>query len=212
MAIAQARKEKHPQVLERTFRFALDQHGRRWGANVHGRTHDPVERVKPQGWTAPYIPAPQFVKWRYDELDGRYRIEIEYDADIRARREALTEWKKNLVRVGLQMNGSAFDARRPSPEVLQFVGPRPVPPEVPMAAKAGDRWVLGLSQAKPEWAHQFFPDVEDDDAAFLALVGDGGGQAQAQVTQDPQVDEGALAAPAPVVVGAMPRGRPRKAA
>lgn len=162
--------EKHPQILERTYRKAKDQHGRSWGANIHGRTHDPVDPLQAQGWTAPWLPAPKYVQWRYDAEDGRYSVVIDYARNIRDDQEALRQWNAELMRVGTAINGQTFNAARPSAEVLHRVGPKPEDPRIPMLAARGDAWLLGLSPERPAWADRLFPRVVADPLADLLAM------------------------------------------
>lgn len=165
-------QEKNRQILTRRFLKARDQHGRIWGANIHTETQHPVDAVTPDGWTAPYLPDPKYRIWRYDMDNGGHSVFLDYDADIRDRKLALKEWTENMMRIGMQMNGSSFDARRPSPEVLHIVGPKPAAVEIPMAAQAGEPWILGRAVPKPRWAQAFFPDVAPDPLAFLKMTDD----------------------------------------
>lgn len=196
MAILQ-QVERHPNVLDRTYLKAKDQHGRKWGALISKRTMAPVGAIEPLGWTAPFMPAQQYIKWRVGEEEIGYSVFIDYDAMVRDREVALRDWNQRLVEVGFKMNGQAFDARKPTPEVLALVGPKPHPKEIPLAAQAGEPWVLGLSDRKPRWAQTFFPETVHDPLAFL------------QQTDDDASDDEPEAVVAPVKRGP---GRPRKAA
>lgn len=164
--------EKHPQVLDRKYRTAKDQHGRLWGGNISGKTAEPIESLKPYGWDAPYIPAPQYVRWIDDDEQGTRRVEIDYQADLNDRLAALDQWTKELWRRGSEMAKDAFDPENPSPMVLARIGPKPASPDIPKAVLNevdGYEWLLGLSDERPAWADKLFPPAP---AADLSMFGE----------------------------------------
>jgi len=168
-----AQKETNPQVLERRFRVARDIHGRPWGANISAKTQEPVELLKPQQWRAPYIPAPQYVRW-VDDGETR-RVDIDYAGDLRDRLAALEVWKSELWRKGRELHKDAFDPENPSPMLLATVGPKPASPEIPRAILKrvkGYEWLLGLTDVRPAWADKLYPPKVDPSLAFFADEGE----------------------------------------
>lgn len=165
--------EKHPQVLDRKYRTAKDQHGRLWGANISGKTAEPVESLKPFGWTAPYLPAPQYVRWIDDDENGTRRVEINYQADLNDRLERLKEWTQEMWKAGRDMSKDAFNPEDPSPMVLAKVGPKPASPDIPKAIinqVEGYEWLLGLSDERPAWADTLFPPTPREDLSVFGAA------------------------------------------
>lgn len=168
--------EKHPQVLDRKYRTAKDAHGRPWGANISGKTAEPIESLKPFGWHAPYIPAPQYVRWIDDDEQGTRRVEIDYQADFNDRLAALDLWTKELWRRGTEIAKDSFDPENPSPMVLAKVGPKPASPDIPKAVLnevPGYEWLLGLSDERPAWADKLFPPTPATDLSMFDVSGEG---------------------------------------
>lgn len=159
-------KSPDPMMRGRIYRHALDQHGRRWGAEVDKRTDDPCGPIKAL-FAAPWIPDLKYIKWEHNAEEGRFAVRIDYAGAKADRRDALKEWTKNLLQVGAQLNGQAFDPQNPTWAVLQKVGPKPQPVEIVIAAERGDPWILGLTDEMPHWAVPFFAATADDEAAFL---------------------------------------------
>ena len=162
--------EKHPQVLDRRYRTAKDQHGRPWGVNISGKTAEPVESLKPFGWTAPYLPAPQYVRWVDDDENGTRRVEIDYQRDLADRLAALQAWTSEMWRAGRDLSKDAFDPEDPSPMVLAKVGPKPASPDIPKAILQrvpGHEWLLGLTDERPAWADALFPPKPAEDLSMF---------------------------------------------
>jgi len=183
-------KDQNPMMKGRVYRLALDQHGRRWGAEIDKRTDQPCSPITPS-FQAPWIPDAKYVTWTYDDASGAFRVVINYAEDKGDRKAAITEWQKTLLQTGAQLEGQSFDPSRPSIQVMMRVGPKPPPPEVVIAAEKGDPWVLGFSPDMPKWARPYFAKMLEDEAAFLT---------------DESDDEIEV-----VPVEAPRRGRPRKA-
>lgn len=190
------KKDKHPHMQQRTYRKALDQHGRQWGAEIDGRTNDPITVVQPK-FSAPWVPEFKYIHWRYEDASGRYWVEVDY-AELKAdRRQQMREWTSRLLEVGSAINGQAFDPSNPTPAVLAKVGPKPEPVEIAIRAERDDPWILGLSPDMPEWAVPYFmpADLTEDD---LDLQDAEAARAGAPV--------------APVLDTPRKRGRPRRSA
>lgn len=128
------------QSLQRRYQKWKDQHGRRWGGNVEISTGHPTGQLEPQ-FSAPLMPPYQYI--RFD--DENHALVIEYDpwiADLTRKRK---EWVEKGKRYGFEKYGGLFDAAKPfSEEVLLHIGPPPQPVEPVLAAKQGNRWVLGM--------------------------------------------------------------------
>ena len=155
-------KEKHPQVESRKIRFFTDQHGRKWWANIQGKSEHPCETLKPKGWRPPVkggLPETLYFRFNVDP-DNIQRVDIDYDRLIEPYRASFVEWARERDRQGRRLLKSAYDPQQPSDEVLDVVGPLPFPWQYWVACKeedaVGHLWALGLSDERPEWADQFF--------------------------------------------------------
>ena len=133
-------KGKADQSLERRYQRWKDQHGRRWGGNIEISTGHPVGQLEPQ-FTAPLLPPAKYV--RFD--DENHGLVIEYDPWIADLTRAKREYVEKGRRYGFEKYGGLFDPNKPfTEEVLLHVGPPPLPVEPVLAAKQGNRWVLGM--------------------------------------------------------------------
>lgn len=128
------------QAKQRRYVILTDEHGRRWGQNIENSTG---ERVG--AWDAPLaplVPPGQYVKPIRDPENPMLftgKVKIDYDRIIADGREAIAEWERQAMRF-----------RRQQPDLTQasledLIGPIPPPVEPWIAAKQGDKWVLGLS-------------------------------------------------------------------
>jgi hypothetical protein len=143
------------QPEKRRYTIFRDQHGRKWEAVIEIQTGQPTGPVRPL-FTAPYIPEPPFLRFSDREAGV---MTINYDADANARKEAHRAWHQQMVRYAEgnygQKSGEAI--QNPTPEMIDYAGPRPAPVEFPLAAKAGNKWILGFVDAVPDWAVPLLP-------------------------------------------------------
>jgi hypothetical protein len=146
--------KKRNQAEERRYSHFTDQHGRSWGAVVDKAAGQPLGVIEPK-FEAPYLPHQSF--FTFDPNEPRFVIE--YDAIIEQRKTRLKEWEDAGYTFALAEYGDkAVEVmQNPTPAFLRYVGPKPDPVEIPEAAKAGNKWVLGFSDAVPEWAKRFLP-------------------------------------------------------
>ncbi len=75
-------------------------------------------------------------------------------------RERMVQWKSRLVAVAKHMypNDWGHHMKRPTAQMLEEAGPRPIPVEFIEACEVGNRWALGIPKAdgtyypRPKWA------------------------------------------------------------
>lgn len=139
--------KKADQALQRRYQFFRDPHNREWGAVVEISTGHPLGAWSPR-FEAPLRPDAKFLS-----IDDRRpgRIQIRYDDWLQERREARKAYVDKCKRYGFNKFGALFDPTRifdPSAsfyeDVRDYAGPPPKPVEPVLAAKQGNRWVLGL--------------------------------------------------------------------
>lgn len=165
---------KPPDVQDkRRFQKLLDQHGREWGATIELKTGDPTGLIDPR-FKAPLYPPPRFLK--VDSRKEYGRVEIDYDGWIGMLRRAWEHYNTELLQAARAMYGDAaaqkVEERPLPPALLAHVGPAPEFVEPVLAAKAGDPWILGLSNVRPKWADRFMPvkakrSQASDELAFM---------------------------------------------
>jgi len=150
------------QDLGREWRTFVDQHDRKWGASCAKKTGHPANLLEPQ-FTAPLEVPHQHIK--VNPNDSRL-VKIDYDGWIKGIKDGEQQWldmvQKWVIDLGIQgtIQQTIDD---PPPQILSLVGPRPTRRTEPvLAAKAGNKWVLGLSTVVPEKAKQFFPEFFRD--------------------------------------------------
>lgn len=163
MAIMTALRDTKGNAAKRRPWFGKDQHGRLWFANFDVQTGETVGRYDPAGpekrdgtraapWGAPWYPPQQYILRK-----GNYKIVIDYDTWINDADRASREYRDALIRKGIQLHGQAFNPEQPTVAVLHEVGPAPLPVEVPVAMKQGNKFALGLSSVVDERLEKFLP-------------------------------------------------------
>lgn len=145
------------QRAKRAYAIYTDQHGRAWGSVIENKTGDPCGPLEPQ------FHAPLRIEDKYITVNSRQRrIVIRYADKIRDINDANTAWDTQMRAYARKEYGDkAGDAmKNPPPGLLDLVGPKPFEKKEPYeAAMTGNKYVLGLSPDKPEWAKEFFPDT-----------------------------------------------------
>lgn len=131
---------KADQALQRKYKRFKDTHGRQWGAVTEISTGDPCGPLEPQ-FSAPWMLPQQYL--RYDAEN--HVLVPDYDACIRDRQKAMKAYIEKGKKYGFEKYGALFDPNKPfTEEVLLYLGPKPLPMEPAVAAKQGNRWILGL--------------------------------------------------------------------
>lgn len=133
-----------------------DQHGRKWSGTIEIKSGVATGPISPLDFTPPLDVPQQFIQ--YDKMEPN-AIKVNYAMWITALEQAKRDWQARLVSRAREIYGDQAGKfiKNPSAELLQAVGPEPLPVEPVQAAAAGNRWVLGLTPIKPKWAETFFP-------------------------------------------------------
>lgn len=148
--------QPHPQFVARSTRTMRDQHGREWGAIVENKTGHPVAPPAPKGWSAPVLPPEKYVQ----PLPGDSgELFIDYLAWHRDLVAAFAQYEERRIGLAHQRNPEDPEKllRSPTRFFEKVVGDRPLSPDVARACIAGNRWILGLSEARPAWADDLLP-------------------------------------------------------
>lgn len=119
-----------------------DQYGREYFGTVELKTGDVVGLMQPQ-FTAPLMPEQKYLeRVPRKPYDLFWNIDRQI-ADIRGARE---EWEKEGRTVARKLHGQAYDNTAEfGQDVLDIIGEPPQAIEPYIAARQGDKWVLGLS-------------------------------------------------------------------
>lgn len=155
-----------------------DQHGRKWETTLDFIANGPCGPINPKGWSAPLSVHTKYLKFQPEDASN---LLIEYDRWIEDTENAWKDYDTRLYNDAIMLFGAQGPKayREKSPELVRHTGPSPEPVELIKAARAGNKWVLGLKRQDgsdypiPEWAEPFirkaevakeeFPDVEDLD-------------------------------------------------
>lgn len=121
-----------------------DQHGRKYAATLEKKTGTPVAQgPRPDGWRAPWIPSQEWFRYGEDEQNPM-RFRIDYDgllADRIASHEGYqAQWDAWASANGWDPKDPEFAGR-----IIAKVGKRPLPVEPILAAMAGNKYILGLT-------------------------------------------------------------------
>jgi hypothetical protein len=150
------------QAEKRRQMIFLDQHGRKWTAAIELRTGFPVGSVNPIGFETRFPIEQKYMRF-FRNRPGY--MEIDYDAMLRDRDASEGIYKQRIQAAARKLYGDkAGEAlKKPTTELLEAAGTKPAPRERILAAKAGNKWVLGLTDLKPDWADKFFPEEQHRD-------------------------------------------------
>lgn len=131
------------QYQRRTPMDLVDAHGRTWNTviDITDKRWGNCGPIMPRDFVAPWVPEQKYLK-----ADGRTRsLVIDYDACIADCEDAAKAWDERLHQTAVAM----FAAKAPqaiserNPTLMREVGPEPMSPLLPKAAKAGNPWLLG---------------------------------------------------------------------
>lgn len=156
-----------------------DQHGRKFAVWVEKDTMHPCSALVPRGWNppmlagqTPFLPPEEYVSFPADEP---FAMRIDYDRWIAfvEQMHKMYDEKISSSAVLLFGSGAAQAIESKNVELMRYVGPPPTSVQPIKAARAGNKFVLGLTDKMPEWAIPFFsapvvaeevfPDVFEDE-------------------------------------------------
>jgi hypothetical protein len=137
-----------------------DQHGREYFATVELKTGAPCGLIE-MLFTAPLMPERTYM----EIVEERpYDLFINYDrwlADIRTNR---SDWEKEGRSRSRKIYGTEYDASKPfTAEVLEIIGPPPQPIEPVLAAKQGNKWILGFTNKVDPRLIEFFEQTSEEE-------------------------------------------------
>jgi hypothetical protein len=234
------------QEERRRMGFPRDQHGRKWEAVYDIIANAPCSALIPHRWSAPWLPPDAYFVFSSDPARDR-EVVIDYDRLVRDRQAARAEYDRALKAEARKHGPSAHamleahtlpDGRKsPHPLLLEEVGPPPLSDVFARAARAGNKWVLGLRRpdgsaypvtpwaephlhelddpyantvdAEADDAADAFPDVEGDDAWAGSAESREFADADAVADLEEQFDAAAVGGSTPPV--RKRGGRPRAA-
>lgn len=151
------------QAMQRRGQRFTDQHGRQYFAPIEIKTGEPCGLLGAL-YSAP-LPVPLEYLGRSKDPNRPYDLVIDYDRWLRDIRTALADWTKASRAAATRKYGDQFDATKPMPADILELFPRPPIHEEPViAARQGNRWVLGLRETPdPRLTKYFAPEVIDPD-------------------------------------------------
>lgn len=153
---------------QRAYATFYDQHksvkfpqGRPWWAVVErsaegAATPMPVGELQPNGWSAPWYPAPSYMTASVGKaVPGsslqEHRFRIDYTSMTADRQRAMREYYDRAVLEAIGQGWPAPDYGEAITYRLRaIVGPPPLSPKIPEAAMAEDPWILGFSDQENE--------------------------------------------------------------
>lgn len=134
--------DRWSQRNQRAEQMFYDQHDREWYGAIELKTGDVVGLLQPQ-FTAPLIPEQKYLK----RVPRRpYDLYIDYDQWQRDEETAIKDWRDEGRKRASKMKGSEYrpgDTDFPE-EVLDIIGPKPRAVDPIIAARQGNKWILGL--------------------------------------------------------------------
>lgn len=149
-----------------------DQHGRLWEGVTDIKNGFPVGPLSLVEIKPPLIPPQKYLRFPVFS-DGT--LTIDYREWIRDREKAIKTYESRRLSYAQKLYGEqAGNMLKKNPVELQrSVGIDPDPVEPVLAASSGNKWVLGLSDVKPDWAENFdwgprqsYSSVDFDDDEF----------------------------------------------
>ena len=121
-----------------------DQHGRVWHATIETKTMHPTGPIQPQ-FQAPLIPPQMYLRVGTNRMRP-YDLVINYDQWIADLRKAREDWLEDGEQRSRLYHGEKYEPGTPfTSQILQMIGRPPQHVEPVIAAKQGNRYVLGLT-------------------------------------------------------------------
>lgn len=151
--------EPHPQERKRGTRTFTDQHGRKWGGIVNGASGLWVMPLHPK-FSAPYTPPSKYIEPKPGDASEIY---INYQALYNDLQEGQRAYEQRFMGLAMDKYTDTFETvlAKPTKWLKDAAGIAPTHPDVARACLAGNRWILGFTDQKPDWAYRFFPKEED---------------------------------------------------
>ena len=149
--------KEHSQSDRRRYHKMIDQHGRDWETTLDFIANGPCAPITPRFNSPLDIPS-KYVKFNPEDTA---RLRIDYDPWIADLEEAHRDWDRRLYDDAIMLFGAqgprAYKDR--VPELTRHTGPAPTPVDLVKGAKAGNKFMLGLTDKMPAWAEALIPKV-----------------------------------------------------
>jgi hypothetical protein len=120
-----------------------DDHGRKFAAQYELANGRPIGELQPVGFAPPWLPPMRFIVW---ERPGGFRFRWDYATMANELAEQADAFYTEVVQFMLEhmRDERVPEVGEPIPaKALRFVGKPPLSPAIPLAAEAGDPWILG---------------------------------------------------------------------
>jgi hypothetical protein len=158
-------QDQHPQEKKRGHRTFLDQHGRKWGGIINGASRLWVMPLHPK-FSAPFIPPSKYVQPVQNDSSEIY---IDYQHLYNDLVESQAAYEQRFMGLAMDKYTDTFETvlNKPTKWLRDAAGIAPIHPDVARACISGNRWILGFSDQKPDWAWRFFP--KEEDVALLSV-------------------------------------------
>lgn len=152
------------QAARRENAILTDDYGREWDTTVDVISRGTCAPINPLSFHDP-LNTPQ----KYLRADtNRRRLHIDFDRWIDDLENAHRDYEQKLFDDAMMLFGEggpkAYEERIPA--LMRYTGTGPQAVEPVKAAKAGNKFCLGLSDKMPEWAKKFFVKPEAPKAEF----------------------------------------------
>lgn len=124
-----------------------DDHGRKFAAQYELANGRPIGELQPVGFSPPWLPPMRFIVW---ERPGGFRFRWDYATMANELAEQADAFYTEVVQFMLEhmKDEQVPEVGEPIPaKALRFVGKPPLSPAIPLAAEAGDPWILGVAGA-----------------------------------------------------------------
>lgn len=159
-----------PQWKRRRNHPMIDQHGRPWECTIDFIANGPCSPINPK-FSTPLDYPQKYLRFQPEDSG---RLKILYDEWINDLEVGWKDWDTRLYDDSIMLFGQAglkmYEDRAPA--LMRHTGPAPLPVDLVKGAKAGNKYMLGLTDKMPEWvkalmpsqqvAEPEFPDAEDE--------------------------------------------------
>lgn len=144
-----ARAKVRNQSKELRYTVFHDNHGREWETTWDTRGMGTTGPTNPKGWTAPVLPPSHCLS---EHEDRPKEFTINYSRWLAENRDHQRRYDDELRTWAQRMKLSIKDK-----DVIEMVGPPPMPVDLIRACQAGNKWALGLvpMSEMPAWAEPY---------------------------------------------------------
>ena len=126
----------------------VDNHGRHFEGWYDIRNMRPIEELRPVGYNPPWLPPQRFIRWK---SKGGFRFAWDYDSMAAELSGGTGEFYADVTKFMVEHMPASAPVEigyAIPPRVRQVLGTPPMTPAIPLAAKLGDPWLLGVPGAR----------------------------------------------------------------